>query len=391
MGPVRGYKRKRKAEKKVEQRSLHSGPTEEDGTAADWWDELPKRVASHTNGAPLKSLDTFESIFKMSRKAFEYICSLAREHMLLKTHFAFTNGKPMSLYDQVALALRRLTSGTSLISIGDSFGVYHSTVSQVTWRFVEAMEEKGLQHLRWPSTEEELKEIKSKFEKVQGLPNCCGAIDTTHIIMHLSTSEPAGDVWLDRKGNHSMLLQVIVDPDLRFRDIVTGFPGKMTEAPVLQNSNFFKLCEKGDRLNGQKVKLSEQTNLQEYIIGDSAFPLLPWLVTPYQEQELIETEKEFNRRHLATRVVAQKALARLKDVWKMIDGAMWRPDKHKLPRFILVCCILHNIIIDMQEEDLDHFSLSNRHDPGYKQEVYESTNKAGSALRDKLSNYLSGR
>lgn len=390
MGPVRGQKRKKKVEKKAEENALASGSAGEG--SVDWWDVLPRKIARHMDLSPSKGLDTFQLIFKMSRKTFEYICSLAREHMMVKTHFAFTNGKPMSLYDQVALALRRLSSGSSLISIGDSFGTHHSTVSQVTWRFVEAIEEKGLQHLRWPSTEKQLTAIKSKFEKIQGLPNCCGAIDTTHIVMLLSTSELTGDVWLDRKENHSMLLQAIVDPDLRFLDIVTGLPGKMSENSVLQSSNFFRLCEKGERLNGNKAKIpAEEAELQEYIVGDAGFPSLPWLLTPHRESELSESKLDFNRRISATRVVAQRALARLKDVWKMIQGVMWRPDKHKLPRFILVCCILHNIVIDMEDEVLDQLPLSHHHDPGYSQEFCESVDKTGSVLRDKLSLYLSGR
>lgn len=383
-------KRKKKVEKKAEENALASGSAGEG--SVDWWDVLPRKIARHMDLSPSKGLDTFQLIFKMSRKTFEYICSLAREHMMVKTHFAFTNGKPMSLYDQVALALRRLSSGSSLISIGDSFGTHHSTVSQVTWRFVEAIEEKGLQHLRWPSTEKQLTAIKSKFEKIQGLPNCCGAIDTTHIVMLLSTSELTGDVWLDRKENHSMLLQAIVDPDLRFLDIVTGLPGKMSENSVLQSSNFFRLCEKGERLNGNKAKIpAEEAELQEYIVGDAGFPSLPWLLTPHRESELSESKLDFNRRISATRVVAQRALARLKDVWKMIQGVMWRPDKHKLPRFILVCCILHNIVIDMEDEVLDQLPLSHHHDPGYSQEFCESVDKTGSVLRDKLSLYLSGR
>lgn len=383
-------KRKKKVEKKAEENALASGSAGEG--SVDWWDVLPRKIARHMDLSPSKGLDTFQLIFKMSRKTFEYICSLAREHMMVKTHFAFTNGKPMSLYDQVALALRRLSSGSSLISIGDSFGTHHSTVSQVTWRFVEAIEEKGLQHLRWPSTEKQLTDIKSKFEKIQGLPNCCGAIDTTHIVMLLSTSELTGDVWLDRKENHSMLLQAIVDPDLRFLDIVTGLPGKMSENSVLRSSNFFRLCEKGERLNGNKAKIpAEEAELQEYIVGDAGFPSLPWLLTPHRESELSESKLDFNRRISATRVVAQRALARLKDVWKMIQGVMWRPDKHKLPRFILVCCILHNIVIDMEDEVLDQLPLSHHHDPGYSQEFCESVDKTGSVLRDKLSLYLSGR
>lgn len=58
-------------------------------------------------------------------------------------NFTFLNGRPLSLCDQVAVALRRLGSGESLVTIGDSLGLNHSTVSQVTWRFVESMEERG--------------------------------------------------------------------------------------------------------------------------------------------------------------------------------------------------------------------------------------------------------
>jgi hypothetical protein len=69
-------------------------------------------------------------------------------------HFSFSNGKPVGLIDQVAVALRRLGSGDSFVVIGDSFGLSHSTVSQITWRFVESMEERALHHLQWPSTQE---------------------------------------------------------------------------------------------------------------------------------------------------------------------------------------------------------------------------------------------
>ncbi|GFP82354.1 putative nuclease harbi1 [Phtheirospermum japonicum] len=302
--------------------------------------------------------------------------------MMAKSHFSFANGKPMLLNDQVALALVRLGSGNSLISIGDSFGAHHSTVSQVTWRFVEAIEVNGLHHLQWPSSERETTEIKCKFEKIRGLPDCCGVIDTTHITMMLTSSDPEADTWLDRKGNHSMVLQAVVDPNLKFRDIVTGWPGKMNDASVLQSSSFFKLCQKEERLTGP-----------EYVIGDSGFPLLPWLLTPYQGKGLSETEVEFNKRLVATHVVAQRALARLKEDWRMIGGEMWRPDKHKLPRFILVCCILHNIGIDVEDEVSDDLPLplSVHHDPGYRQEVCESVDKEGSILRDKLSMYFSGR
>ncbi|XP_048493755.2 protein ALP1-like [Beta vulgaris subsp. vulgaris] len=173
-------------------------------------------------------------------------------------HFSFSNGKPLSLDDQVAVGLRRLSSGESLISVGESLGLHHSIVSQVTWRFVESMEKRGLHHLRWPSSDEEKTKIKTKFEKIRGFPNCCGAIDTTHITMCLPLADPANKVWFDHEKNHIMLLHAIVDPDMRLRDIVTGWPGKLSDSLVLKTSNFFKVCEKGNGLNGKPVFLSEE-------------------------------------------------------------------------------------------------------------------------------------
>ncbi|OMO91317.1 Harbinger transposase-derived nuclease [Corchorus olitorius] len=387
MGPVRGSKKRKKVEKKPEENASASGSSEKEGSV-DWWDELSKRMNGLQSSS--KGLDKFKSVLKISQRTFNYICSLVKEDMMAKPgNFTFSNGKPVSFEDQVAVALRRLSSGESLVNVGDAFGLHHSTVSQLTWRFVESMEERGLHHLQWPSTEAEMAEIKSKFEKIQGLPNCCGVIDATHVMMCLPSSDPASKVWLDHEKNHSMVLQAIVDPEMRFRDIVTGWPGKLEDWLVFQSSNFYKLCNKGERLNGKKIELPEETEIREYIIGDLGYPLLPFMVVPYEGKELPEIRAEFNRRHSATRLVAHRALARLKEMWKIIQGVMWRPDKHKLPRIILVCCLLHNIIIDLEDDVQDEMSLSHDHDAGYHQRICGSFDVKGVYMRDKLSLYLS--
>ncbi|ERN10279.1 hypothetical protein AMTR_s00178p00058280 [Amborella trichopoda] len=333
--------------------------------------------------------DKFETIFKVSRKTFNYICSLVKDDLAKGSSLTSTDGKVLSPEDQVAIALRRLSSGDSLHIVGEFCGVNHSTVSIITWRFVESMEERAIHHLKWPDNKE-MEGIKSKFERIRGLPNCCGAIDTTHIVLSLPSVE-ASKLWCDHENKYSMVLQAIVDPDMRFRDIVTGWPGSMNDFLTLKTSRFFKLCEKGKRLNGKKVELSEGFEVREYILGDMGFPLLPWLVTPYQGKDVSGCRVEFNRRHFATRVVAQRALARLKDMWKIVQKVMWRPDKHKLPRIILVCCLLHNIIIDRGDEVQDEMPLSHQHDSGYRQQMCQAVDKNGLVMREKLSQYLSDR
>lgn len=333
----------------------------------------------------------FESFLKISRKTFDHICSLVKDDMKIsKSNFTFMNGKPLSLNDQVAIALRRLGSGESLCNIRDLLGINQSTVSHITWRFVEAMEERGQHHLLWPSTEAEMEEIKSKFKKMHGLPNCCGAIDSTHIVMRLPAVDHSNDIWIDGVKNHSMILQAIVDPDMRFRDVMVGYPGSLSDAHVLQNSAFFKLCEEGKRLAAKKVELDGGVELGEYILGGYGFPLLPWLLPPYLYPRL-NHEEDFNKRHCATRIVAQVALCRLKEMWRIIHGTMWLPDKSKLPRIVFVCCLLHNIVIDMEDKVFDKLPLSHRHDSDYQQQVCEYVSKTGTVMRDQLSLYISGK
>ncbi|KAK9284071.1 hypothetical protein L1049_012331 [Liquidambar formosana] len=393
MGPTRGLKRRRKtAEKKVDQNALAAALLRSHQLQPlDWWDDFSKRITGPVSQSGNST--KFEYIFKISRKTFHYICSLVKDDMMAKPpNFNDLNGKPLSLNDRVAVALRRISSGESLAIVGDSFGINRSTVAQITWRFVEAMEERGLHHLHWPSTEDEMEEIKSKFENIRGLPNCCGAIDTTHIFMCLPTIDPSNDIWFDREKNNSMILQAIVDPDMRFRDVVIGWPGSLSDSLVLKSSGFFKLSEEGKRLNGKKIGLSKGgTELREYIVGDMGFPLLPWLLTPYRRKGLLDFQAEFNQRHFATRMVAQKALARLKERWRIIQGVMWKPDKNKLPRLILVCCLLHNIVIDLMDEVQDDMPLSRQHDSGYRQQICELVDKTASDQREMLSLYLSGR
>ncbi|CAN7095074.1 protein ALP1-like [Brassica rapa] len=400
MGPIKALKkRKRSAEKKADPNvllaaasaatdSLPNDNNDDDDTSqpSDWWDGFSRRISGPYSGST--DPKTFESVFKVSRKTFDYICSLVKDDFTAKpANFSDSNGKPLTLNDRVAVALRRLGSGESLSVIGESFGMNQSTVSQITWRFVESMEERALHHLSWPS---KLDDVKSKFEKISGLPNCCGAIDITHVMMNLPNVELSNKVWLDGEKNFSMVLQAVVDPEMRFLDVIAGWPGSLSDDVVLKNSGFFKLVEKGKRLHGGKIQLSERTELREYIVGDSGFPLLPWLLTPYQGKPMSLPQTEFNKRHSETRKPAQMALSRLKDKWRIINGVMWMPDRNRLPRIIFVCCLLHNILIDMDDQTLDDRLLSPQHDVNYRQRSCKTVDEASSVLRDELSNQLWG-
>ncbi|KAJ0052228.1 hypothetical protein Pint_03265 [Pistacia integerrima] len=383
-------KKTKKNSKKLKKNKSSSGvPTEPKSTDSDWWDSFWAKNSS-TPGVtiPSNEEEAFKYFFRVSKKTFDYICSLVREDLVSRPPSGLINieGRLLSVEKQVAIALRRLASGESQVSVGASFGVGQSTVSQVTWRFIEALEERAKHHLKWPDSNR-MEEIKSNFETSFGLPNCCGAIDATHIIMTLPAVQTSDD-WCDQENNYSMLVQGIVDHEMRFIDIVTGWPGGMSVSRLLKCSGFFKLCEADQRLNGNVRALSAGVELREFIVGGAAYPLLPWLITPYENNGLSASMSTFNSVHEATRMLAVKAFLQLKGGWRILNKVMWRPDKRKLPSIILVCCLLHNIIIDNGDQLHPDVTLSGHHDSGYGEQCCKQVDSLGRTMRENLDKHL---
>ena len=71
---------------------------------------------------------------------------------VMTSNFTDLNEQPLGLQDQVVVALRRLSSGESLLTVVYSFQIHKATVGNITWRFVEAMEQNGIHHIQLPST-----------------------------------------------------------------------------------------------------------------------------------------------------------------------------------------------------------------------------------------------
>ena len=88
---------------------------------------------------------------------------------------------------------------------------------------------------------------------------------------------------------------------MRFIDIHVGFPGRVHDARVFTNSPLF---HDGITRCGDFV-----------ILGDSAYPNLDWLLTPFREnQQLTPNMRRYNRIHSSIRVTIERAFALLKGI-----------------------------------------------------------------------------
>ena len=88
------------------------------------------------------------------------------------------------------------------------------------------------------------------------------------------------------------------------------------------------------------------------ILGDSAYPLFAWLLTPYKDTgHLSESERFYNYIHSSTRMVVERAFGRLKCRWTILKddrcdtrGSSERTTFAFSADVITACVVLHNYV-----------------------------------------------
>jgi len=83
-----------------------------------------------------------------------------------------------------------------------------------------------------------------------------------------------------------------------FLDIYTGLPGSVHDAHVLAHSMLYKRANAGQVLSDASKTIS-----RVFVIGDSGYPMLPWLTKPYNQTSLDSAEKHKNwlRQHCCSK------------------------------------------------------------------------------------------
>lgn len=95
-----------------------------------------------------------------------------------------------------------------------------------------------------------------------------------------------------------------------------------------------------------------------HIIGDSAYPLLQEVLTPFRDTgHLTEREIMFNVRFSSIRSIIERAFALLKGKWRRLKY-LDMSDLDLLNKVIGAACVLHNLILNLegdQDEDVEIF------------------------------------
>ena len=190
--------------------------------------------------------------------------------------------------------------------------------------------------------------------------SCGGAIDGSHIPI-IAPHEFHTD-YFNREGFHSIIIQAMVDHLYRFTDIYVGWPGKAHDARVFANSALYHKGQSGALFCHAPRKRIQGIDMPVVVLGDAAYPLLPWLMKPFVHNCSLTVDQEyFNYRHSKARMVVENAFGRLKGRWRCLltrNNTMLE----NMIDVVTACCTLHNIC-EVHNETFDEDWLQDAEEP----------------------------
>ncbi|GLT45050.1 hypothetical protein SLA2020_189140 [Shorea laevis] len=297
----------------------------------DWWDKC-----NH----PDFPEEEFRRAFRMSKATFNMICE-ELEPAVMKKNTMLREAIPVR--QRVAVCIWRLATGEPLRLVSKRFGLGISTCHKLVLEVCSAIRSVLMpKFLQWPD-ENRLMAIKEEFETKSGIPNVGGSMYTTHIPIIAPKVSVAAyfnkrHTERNQKTSYSITLQGVVDSRGVFTDVCIGWPGSMLDDQVLEKS---ALCQRANQGVLNNV----------WMVGNSGFPLMDWVLVPYTHPNLTWTQHAFNEKISEIQKTAKEAFTKLKGRWTCLQKRT-EVKLQELPVVLGACCVLHNIC-EIRNEDMD--------------------------------------
>ena len=149
------------------------------------------------------------------------------------------------------------------------------------------------EYLRRPSTAEEWLKISEGFHQLWNFPHCLGAIDGKHIVMQAPVN--SGFNFYYYKGTFNIILLAVCDAQCCFAFLNIESTGRQSNEGVLANSAFGQSLEHDSlSLPCPKPLPGQSCSGPYYFVGESAFPLKTYTLSPFPGRFLPEDKQIFN-------------------------------------------------------------------------------------------------
>lgn len=242
------------------------------------------------------------------------------------------NREGVDIESKILCTLRFYATGSYQRCVGQDFGIglAQTTVHRCIQAVTRAIVNLSDNYVQMPNTPEERNNIKLEFMNQWGFPGAIGAIDGFHVAI-LKPSQDEQN-YRNRKGYHSLNVQLICDPQLRIRSIWPNFGGSTHDSYIWRVS----------RAQNFMLHLNA-ANENSWLIGDSGYPLQRYLLTPFRETET-PAQQNYNICHIAARNCVERCIGVLKQRFRcLLKERSARYSPSFMAKVIKACAILHNM------------------------------------------------
>ncbi|KAL6265691.1 hypothetical protein P5V15_003038 [Pogonomyrmex californicus] len=314
----------------------------------------------------------FKEHFRIFPETFEVVLQLIGPG--LRAINTLPGRKPISAEKQLLIAIWFMSTPDSYRSVSTKFGIGKATAFRALRRVTYALHCIAPQFIQWPKDAVATKIIR-EFEQVCDFPNVIGIIDGTHIKIRAPKEDP--DSYINRKGFHSINVQVVCESRGLFTHCYAGHVGSVHDARVFRNSPV------ADFLQLPQIYFPNNS----HIIGDAAYDIHPHVMVPFRDNgHLTNAQKNFNYCLSSTRMAIERAIGHLKVRFRILLDCLPLTDVRKIPEFILACCVLHNICI-LQNDIIELMGIYRNEDEVIPV-LHDNAVDLGNAKRNVIMNAL---
>ncbi|KAJ8914147.1 hypothetical protein NQ315_016225 [Exocentrus adspersus] len=287
----------------------------------------------------------FIKIYRLDKDTATHVIDLLQPYMVAPRRIS-----DLSIERKVLTTLRFYASGSYQADIGNhlNHAVSQASVSRCIQQVTDAFNTPNIfnDNIHLPRNVDELVRVRNKFYEKYNFPGVAGCVDFTHVAISppvMNDNMYPEVVYVNRKGYHSINVQLICDADLKIMNIAR-FPGSTNDCFIWNNSNAFEYI--------RNVHRGGHTSF--YFLGDSGYALRPWMMTPILDAVPGSPEDRFNNRHRTTRATIERCNDVLKLRFRcLLKHRTLHYEPEKSSKIINACSVLHNICIDRNVPQVD--------------------------------------